>query len=134
MSKPNQLARFVEKINQSSFLSPPVKSFLFSFLFNSKVKFAGTARIKIEELNPNRAVVTLKNRTKVQNHIGGVHAAAMALLAESATGVLFGVNLPDSHLPLIKSMKVNYEKRTKRRHEGGCNHHRRAEKRNADSR
>jgi acyl-coenzyme A thioesterase PaaI-like protein len=52
-----------------------------------------------------------KNRKKVQNHIGSVHAAGMALLAESATGFIVGVNLPGDKLPLIKNMNLNYVKR-----------------------
>jgi acyl-coenzyme A thioesterase PaaI-like protein len=47
----------------------------------------------------------------VQNHIGGVHAAAMALLAETATGAVFGMTVPDTHLPLLKFMRVDYVKR-----------------------
>ncbi len=49
---------------------------------------------------------SLYRRRKVQNHIGGIHACGMALLSESATGLVFGMNVPDSHVPLIKSMKV----------------------------
>eukprot|EP01097_Dermamoeba_algensis_P002473 TRINITY_DN1979_c0_g1_i1.p1 TRINITY_DN1979_c0_g1~~TRINITY_DN1979_c0_g1_i1.p1 ORF type:complete len:179 (+),score=44.86 TRINITY_DN1979_c0_g1_i1:47-538(+) len=106
----NRLSRLVNRINQfPSFVRSP----LLSLAFNSKVKFAGTAGIEILELSSTKAVVRLKNRRKVQNHIGGVHATAMALLAESATGIVFGMNVPDTHLPLCKSMKVNYEKRTK---------------------
>jgi len=37
----------------------------------------------------------------------------MALLAETATGFVVGMNLPDDKLPLIKSLKVDYQKRTK---------------------
>ena len=33
-------------------------------------------------------------QAQVQNHIKGVHACAMALLAESATGAVFGMNVP----------------------------------------
>lgn len=45
---------------------------------------------------------------RVQNHIKGVHACGMALLAESATGAAFGMNLPDEALPLLKSMSIDY--------------------------
>lgn len=58
-------------------------------------------------------MVSIRNRRPVQNHINGVHAAAMALLAETATGFVVGMNLPDDKLPLIKSLKVDYLKRTK---------------------
>jgi hypothetical protein len=53
----------------------------------------------------------LANKKAVQNHIGGVHAIAAAVLAESATGIVFGMNVPDSKLPLLKSMKVNFQRR-----------------------
>ena len=64
-------------------------------------------------LNYNNYNVTLfvKNQKKVQNHIGGVHAICAALLAESATGIVFGMNVPDTCLPLLKSMTINYQRR-----------------------
>ena len=82
-----------------------------SLLFGSQVKFAGTAKVRVHTLTEQRAVMSIANKRKVQNHIKGVHAAAMALLAESATGFLVGMNVPDDKLPLIKSLKVNYLKR-----------------------
>jgi len=37
----------------------------------------------------------------------------MALLAETATGFVVGMNLPDDTLPLLKSMHIDYLKRAK---------------------
>ncbi|CAM9910760.1 unnamed protein product, partial [Phaeothamnion confervicola] len=48
---------------------------------------------------------------QVQNHIGGVHACGMALASETATGVVVAMNVPDSHVMVIKSMKVEFKKR-----------------------
>lgn len=86
-------------------------SYLMTKLFCSQVKFANTAKIKIVDIEPRQVHLTLANRKKVQNHIGGVHAIAAALLAESATGIVFGMNLPDSALPLLKSMTIHYQHR-----------------------
>jgi acyl-coenzyme A thioesterase PaaI-like protein len=58
------------------------------------------------------ATYRLKNYRQAQNDIGSVHAAAMALLAESSTGFIVGINLPGDRLPLIKRMDLNYVKRT----------------------
>ena len=88
-------------------LQKPAISKLFGFL----VKFFGTANIQVESINQHQAVMVIKNKTKVQNHIGSVHAAAMALLAESVTGLLFGMSVPDDKLPLIKEMNLKYVKR-----------------------
>jgi acyl-coenzyme A thioesterase PaaI-like protein len=80
-------------------------------LFNGAVRFAGTAGIRIHRADFHAAEMSLANRKKVQNHIGGVHAAATALLGESVTGLVFGLNLPDGRLPLLKAMEIDYLRR-----------------------
>ncbi len=108
MQANNRLGRLVGKIHQSpAFL----QSWLLSQLFGRAVKFAGTAGICIRQLNFHQAVLVQNNFRKVQNHIGSVHAAAMALLGESASGFLVGMHVPDDRLPLLKSMQLNYVKR-----------------------
>jgi acyl-coenzyme A thioesterase PaaI-like protein len=108
MSKLNAFARAVSKVN---FLPMAVRGRLITAGFTSRVRFAGTASVRFETLTEECSVLTLRNVRKVQNHIGGVHAAAMALLAESATGAVVGMNVPDSHVPLLKTMQVDYVKR-----------------------
>ncbi|MEN1475184.1 DUF4442 domain-containing protein [Pseudomonas aeruginosa] len=108
MPKRNRLSRAVGAIN---LLPRRLRSRSLSLLLGSQVRFAGTARVRIHELEQERAILSLKNRRPVQNHIKGIHAAAMALLAESASGFLVGMNVPDDKLPLIKTMKIDYLKR-----------------------
>ena len=104
----NRFSSAVKKIN-----SAPVflRSFLLTKLFSTTVKYAGTTGIKINEVSNEQVLLSIKNRKSVQNHIGGVHAIAAALLAESATGIVFGMNVPDNKLPLLKSMTINYRRR-----------------------
>ena len=108
MSQPNALSRAIAAVQK---LPAPLRRTAITSLFTFKVKFAGTGGVKIEEAGDGRAVLTMKNRRKVQNHIGGIHAAGMALLAESATGVAFGLSIPDTHIPLLKSMRIDYVRR-----------------------
>jgi acyl-coenzyme A thioesterase PaaI-like protein len=75
------------------------------------VKYVGTSGVKCLELTTKRSVFIIKNNAKVRNHIGGVHAAAMALVAETATGMLIGMNIPVDKIGVIKSLKVDYLKR-----------------------
>lgn len=112
MTTLNKLHRLVSKVNTSP-LPLPAKQAALSLLFNSQVKLAFTAGIQIQELTNAHAQLQLKNRMRVQNHIGGVHACGMALLAESATGIVFGMNVPDTSIPVIKSMSIQYKKRAK---------------------
>ncbi|WP_369808244.1 DUF4442 domain-containing protein, partial [Oleiphilus sp. HI0123] len=110
LAKKNKLNKIVSNINSlPSFL----RSTALSTFFGKMVKFTGTAGITIEELSCERAVITLKNKKSVQNHIGSVHAVASILIAESATGYLIGMNVPDSAVPVIKTIKADYVKRAK---------------------
>ena len=75
------------------------------------IPFAGTAGTRVEKLTPTECIIVMRNRKKVQNHIGSVHAAAMGLLAESATGFMTGMSVPDDRIIVIRSMKLEYLKR-----------------------
>jgi acyl-coenzyme A thioesterase PaaI-like protein len=107
--KPNRLLRLVNQVN--SLAPAPLKGPILSLAFNANIKYAGTTGIAIQKWDDSQAIVHLKNRWRVQNHLKGVHATAMATLAESATGMVFGCHVPDSHLPLLKSMNVQFVKR-----------------------
>lgn len=108
MAVTNPLRTFVDKVNQyPQWLS----SRLMTWVFRYKVKLAGTTGIEVLQTDGKTATYRQKNKRKAQNHIGSVHAAAMALLAESCTGFIVGINLPGDKLPLIKRMDLNYVKR-----------------------
>lgn len=109
MAAINPLRGFVDKVNQyPSWLSGK----LMTWLFRHKVKLAGTVGVEILETDGKSVVYRQRNRRKSQNHIGSVHAAATALLAESASGFIVGINLPGDKLPLIKNMNLNYVRRS----------------------
>ncbi|MDO9002082.1 MAG: DUF4442 domain-containing protein [Aquabacterium sp.] len=107
-TKPNQLSRTIARFQG---LPSGLRPWLTSFMLGNVVPMVGSASLRFEEISNERVVVTIRNRRKVQNHIKGVHAAAMALLAETATGFCVGMNVPDDKLPLIKTLKVDYLKR-----------------------
>lgn len=106
----NMLTRVVSKV---SGFPPSVRSLLITKMFTSQVRFAGTGGVKFVELAEGRAVLTMRNQRKVQNHIRGIHAAAMALLAETATGAVLGMTIPDTHIPLLKTLHVDYVRRAR---------------------
>lgn len=107
---PNRLVRTLAKIDR---LPAGLRRAARSLALGRVVKFVGTAGLSVEELTPARAVVFIRNRPRVQNHIGGVHAAAMALVAETATGFVVGMNVPDAAVPVIKTMKLDFVRRAK---------------------
>lgn len=104
----NRFSRAIKAVHR---FPKKLQPFLLTKLFCSKVKFAATTGVKIQSISHFRVEISLPNNKKVQNHIGGIHAVAAAVLAESTTGIVFGMNVPDNSLPLLKSMKIDYQRR-----------------------
>lgn len=87
-------------------------NWVLSWAIGRIVPFVGTASIYFEKMSRDEVILSLNNRRKVRNHIGQIHAAGMMLLAETATGMVVGMNVPDDKLPLIKSMSTRFVKRS----------------------
>jgi acyl-coenzyme A thioesterase PaaI-like protein len=87
------------------------RSWVRSRVLGRAVPFTGTAGLEYVVMTHERVEVVVANRRRVQNHIHGVHAAAMALLAETATGMVVAMNVRDDCLPLAKQLKVDFKKR-----------------------
>lgn len=107
MSKPNRLFKIVQATYK---LPQALRSTVWSKTFGRVVPMVGTANIRYLDVSQTKVVVRIENKRNMQNHIKGVHAAAMALLAETATGFVTGLNVPDNRILLIKSLHVDYVK------------------------
>ncbi len=105
---PNRLARTLAGLNRLPALLRPAAR---NLALRRAVPFTGTAGLDFVRLDGEVAEIAIANRRPVQNHIGGVHAAAMGLLAETATGMVVGMNVRDDCLQLCKSMHVDFKKR-----------------------
>jgi len=108
MSFSNRMTRILDRF---AVLPDKLSMRAFSFAFGRVVPFVATAGVRIESITESRVVASIKNRRRIRNHVGGVHAAAVALLAETTSGIIVGRNVHDGALPLIKSMTLNYVKR-----------------------
>ncbi len=106
----NRLNRALEKVKK---LPGFAQSWARNRAIGSTVPMVGTAGIHFEKITCEELIASLPNKKKVQNHIAQVHAAATVLLAETATGIVFGMNIPDDKLPLMKNLSAKYIKRSK---------------------
>lgn len=72
------------------------------------VKYSGYSGVVYEKMTQEEVIVSLPNKNNVQNHIGQLHATAMILLAETATGMVVGMNVPDDRIMLVKSLNTDF--------------------------
>ncbi|WP_312157867.1 DUF4442 domain-containing protein [Acinetobacter variabilis] len=110
MAKSNRLTRLVKATSR---LPQGMRTALLSKTFGRVVPMVGSAKIRYQEISASKVVVSMANHKVMQNHIGQIHACAMALLAETATGFVTAMNVPDSAVVLIKSLKVDFKRPTK---------------------
>ena len=105
---PNRLERQLERLAEVPAFARP---WFRSIVLRRAVPFAGTAGLDFLQMGRERVEVGLRNEKRVQNHIGGIHASAMNLLAETATGMVVGMNVRDDCIPLAREMKMVFVNR-----------------------
>src|SRR4030095_1193888 len=86
----------------------PCGLWLFSRLICLKAPYFSSIRPTFTLLEKGRGEAVMKKRRGGQNHIGTVHAIAMANLCELVAGTTLEMTLPESHRWIPKSMKINY--------------------------
>lgn len=81
---------------------------LFSRIVCHKAPYFGSIRPLLLVLEPGRCEAELRQRRRVQNHIGTVHAIALCNLAELCAGLVTDVSIPADMRWIPKGMDVRY--------------------------
>jgi acyl-coenzyme A thioesterase PaaI-like protein len=86
----------------------PCGHWLFSRAICLRAPYFATIAPYFVALGPGRCEVRMRDRRRVHNHIGTVHAIALCNLAELSAGVMVEVTLPPSARWIPKGMSVEY--------------------------
>lgn len=86
----------------------PCGRWLFSRAVCLRAPYFATIAPRFLALEPGRCEVRMRDRRRVHNHIGTVHAIALCNLAELSAGVMAEVTLPPSARWIPKGMSVEY--------------------------
>lgn len=104
MSNQSPLVSTWQKFNKF-----PYGKWFFSQAVCFKAPYFGSMKPYIEELKEGHCRALVKNRRRVHNHIGTIHAIAQCNLAELCAGVMVDATVPKkTHRWIPKGMTVRY--------------------------
>lgn len=106
---PNKLRRILTRVDR---WPAWLRYLLFNFLLTQSVPFVGTGRVRVLYVGDDKVITRIGSNWRTHNHLQQVHAMATALLAETATGLMLGMVLPNDKAPLLKSVHIRYTRRT----------------------
>lgn len=86
----------------------PLGRWLFSRIVCFNAPYFATIKPRFHELRAGMCQVSLRKRRAVLNHIGTVHAIAMANLCELAGGMLMEVTIPTAMRWIPRGMTIEY--------------------------
>jgi acyl-coenzyme A thioesterase PaaI-like protein len=80
----------------------------FSVLFARRAPYFGSVRPRFTVIEPDHAELVIRDRRRVHNHLGTVHAIALCNGLEAAMGALAEASIPRGKRWIPKGMQVSY--------------------------
>jgi acyl-coenzyme A thioesterase PaaI-like protein len=86
----------------------PAGDRVFSRVFALRAPYFGSVRPRFTVVEPNHAELVIRDRRRVHNHLGTVHAIALCNGLEAAMGALAEASIPQGRRWIPKGMEVSY--------------------------
>ena len=97
-----------QKARSFPVVGPALGARAFSLAFSQKAPYFASVRPRFTVIEPNHVELVVRDRRRVHNHIGTVHAIALCNGLEAAMGALAEATIPRDKRWIPKGMEVSY--------------------------
>ncbi len=91
----------------------PAGHWLFTRLVKRMIPYTGSVDPTVEILEPGYARISMVQRRKFEQHLGSIHAIALANLAEFASGAAMTTAMPDGYRGIVTKISIEYLKKAR---------------------
>ena len=103
----------IVKTSWDSLGNIPGGKFIFSKIVGRAAPYTSTIGAVVEELSVGSAIVRLKDRKAVRNHLNCVHAVALANLAEMTGNIAIAYSMPSNARFIVSGLSMEYLKKAR---------------------
>lgn len=98
----------------------PAGPWLFSRIAGLAIPYTGSMRALVREVRPGFARVELNERRRVRNHLGSIHAIALANLGEFTIGLAVTAAIPPDVRGIPTRLDIEFTKKARGRVVAEC--------------
>ena len=91
----------------------PGGRFFFACVVRWTIPYTGSVWPRVEVLEPGYAKISIRQRRRLEQHLGSIHAIALANVAEFASGAAMSTALPPGYRGIVTKMQLEYFKKAR---------------------
>ena len=91
----------------------PIKRWAFSKALGLLIPYSGGIKPFVHKIENGESIVSIKDCRRIRNHLGSIHAIALANLGELASGLAMISKLPDEARGIVKGLEIDFLKKAR---------------------
>ncbi|MDA1082107.1 MAG: hotdog fold domain-containing protein [Gemmatimonadetes bacterium] len=91
----------------------PGGRWMFGLAIKAMIPYTGSVSPHVEVLEPGYARISIRQRRRLQQHLGSIHAIALANVAEFASGAAMSTAMPAGYRGIVTKLQIEYLKKAR---------------------